>query len=75
MGTREIKANGGTRYEDHPHAYGDKTTAVMLILAVPGSSPRVWGQGIIADIQFRPPGIIPTRMGTSNAITLFGQGY
>ena len=26
----------------------------------------MWGQGIVADIQLRPPGIIPMRVGTRN---------
>ena len=31
-------------YEDHPHAYGDKRSYVLLQFPPAGSSPRVWGQ-------------------------------
>ena len=32
------------RYEDHPHACGDKRSVLQLKPVCPGSSPRVWGQ-------------------------------
>ncbi len=53
------------RSEDHPHACGDKPISFLFLDTSGGSSPRVWGQGIVADVQFCPPGIIPTRVGTS----------
>ena len=52
---------------DHPHACGDKSVQPYLTLYGLGSSPRVWGQGILdeeATLGFR---IIPTRVGTSSA--------
>ena len=30
---------------DHPHACGDKASAVPVLIRMLGSSPRVWGQG------------------------------
>ena len=45
MGTRpSAKAPGGVD-RDHPHAYGDKGGDVTTPKVLPGSSPRVWGQG------------------------------
>ena len=35
---------------DHPHAYGDKFSGVLISSSVIGSSPRVWGQGV-SDTQ------------------------
>ena len=49
---------------DHPHAYGDKISAVANAALKSGSSPRVWGQvehSPASEGLFR---IIPTRMGT-----------
>ena len=65
MGTSRKYAKNHKQQKDHPHAYGDKEQTERYISFQAGSSPRVWGQGVIADIEFSPPGIIPTRMGTS----------
>ena len=51
-------------YEDHPHACGDKTDLLRLVLVISESSPRVWGQDTIQQISQKLLGIIPTRVGT-----------
>ena len=38
--------------EDHPHACGDKTAATVCLLCGKGSSPRVWGQGILISTLY-----------------------
>ena len=53
---------------DHPHAYGNKGTAVVPLLNIIGSSPRVWGQVVCGRSCQLNTGIIPTRMGTRNVI-------
>ena len=45
MGTSCFFRAVPTCNEDHPHAYGDKITAIIQECAQRGSSPRVWGQG------------------------------
>ena len=50
---------------DHPHAYGDKLLPKSPVRKSAGSSPRVWGQGILTNSGATVQGIIPTRMGTS----------
>ena len=56
---------------DHPHACGDKTLGKATDTYHKGSSPRVWGQGIVArKIQFSAR-IIPTRVGTSFCNTCY----
>ena len=44
MGTRHFKKNSYNICQDHPHAYGDKTTMFTAMEQDEGSSPRVWGQ-------------------------------
>ena len=51
---------------DHPHAYGDKLALTGCLVALRGSSPRVWGQDIKNIRCSQIIRIIPTRMGTSN---------
>ena len=53
---------------DHPHAYGDKRVASTMSRQHTGSSPRVWGQDLLALAYVDVVGIIPTRMGTSTMI-------
>ena len=49
---------------DHPHACGDKYPSKNMLCSHPGSSPRVWGQGLyIAAVRIFER-IIPTRVGT-----------
>ena len=50
--------------QDHPHAYGDKIKKICSELKLDLSSPRVWGQDLIAITAQRVFRIIPTRMGT-----------
>ena len=50
---------------DHPHAYGDKPDTLEKTGNIEKSSPRVWGQAIIAGTMLVLSRIIPTRMGTS----------
>ena len=52
--------------KDHPHAYGDKLLGICICLKIAGSSPRVWGQGLVYRSRFWQIRIIPTRMGTSS---------
>ncbi len=44
MGTSPAEQTRLVSRQDHPHAYGDKTTIVGICAIVLGSSPRVWGQ-------------------------------
>ena len=55
-------------YRDHPHACGDKKYLRGQRLSLPGSSPRVWGQEKHSPRLLQQPGIIPTRVGTSEQI-------
>ena len=61
--TPDRKLTQGQR--DHPHAYGDKYVSRQAVQRPPGSSPRVWGQAVRNPNARTSPGIIPTRMGTS----------
>ena len=70
MGTRKRKSPERIRAWDHPHAYGDKGRFRWKILNVLGSSPRVWGQVDININITNGIGIIPTRMGTRNNISI-----
>ena len=65
MGTSIIHFFNPFFKTDHPHAYGDKPKVIILMLAVMGSSPRVWGQVSPFVTLIDLHGIIPTRMGTS----------
>ena len=67
MGTSD-KGIHPVRYSrDHPHAYGDKSSFHPCIVRSVGSSPRVWGQEYWRLTLRQLSGIIPTRMGTSQA--------
>ena len=64
MGTSILQVALVVNIKDHPHACGDKLILISDFSRVPGSSPRVWGQGkkrIIVPSELR---IIPTRVGT-----------
>ena len=50
---------------DHPHACGDKLHRLIRRLLKRGSSPRVWGQGMLPLLRLTRSRIIPTRVGTS----------
>ena len=66
MGTSIALCAGVAVVLDHPHAYGDKLLATMIVLNIIGSSPRVWGQASKFKSETSASRIIPTRMGTSN---------
>ena len=67
VGTRK-KANDEIENDkDHPHACGDKLSAVIGLIDGAGSSPRVWGQGNRRSYGNNRHRIIPTRVGTSTA--------
>ena len=68
MGTRAIAAFAAPIGRDHPHAYGDKPIRASLPSRDMGSSPRVWGQGMLMSTVTIVLRIIPTRMGTSLTI-------
>ena len=66
MGTRQRYFDKRRRNRDHPHAYGDKGDKKSLVRVAMGSSPRVWGQAVLVNAVKAYPGIIPTRVGTSD---------
>ena len=48
VGTSSSDKQNSRSKRDHPHACGDKSMTVAEIVPYTGSSPRVWGQGLIA---------------------------
>ncbi len=52
------------KFQDHPHACGDKTHRKKGAVHFLGSSPRVWGQARKDNCGGVTAGIIPTRVGT-----------
>ncbi len=66
VGTSLYSFCGYTGRQDHPHACGDKKSITIIKKKVRGSSPRVWGQVVVAMPAVLVCGIIPTRVGTSN---------
>ena len=70
MGTRcHFYPNHG-QGKDHPHAYGDKRCRHPQRPPSQGSSPRVWGQVGCSRREVANYGIIPTRMGTREAMSV-----
>ena len=67
VGTRVLQNLLSLQRKDHPHACGDKITAIILECVQRGSSPRVWGQEILKNLGYATARIIPTRVGTSKA--------
>ena len=65
VGTSEKSVLRNYMEGDHPHACGDKPLFIASLIAVLGSSPRVWGQGVVVAAQMAVIRIIPTRVGTS----------
>ena len=67
VGTRLCGVPHSGAVRDHPHACGDKTSAVPSGTLLSGSSPRVWGQ--VRNSRFSAGNfrIIPTRVGTSSS--------
>ena len=68
VGTRSYLRATKTITKDHPHACGDKKCLIVIVRGLRGSSPRVWGQGYIRHTNNTIRGIIPTRVGTSQAV-------
>ncbi len=68
VGTSYRSARTGNSGGDHPHACGDKSLCFEVLPLVSGSSPRVWGQAILALFALKSSRIIPTRVGTSNYV-------
>ena len=65
VGTRKVKTKGDIKFEDHPHACGDKFALLYTDVQCLGSSPCVWGQAC-CKYNFNPIlRIIPMRVGTS----------
>ena len=75
MGTRLRDDAMQQLAEDHPHAYGDKTFYGFPHFLRGGSSPRVWGQVILVTVLASIYRIIPTRMGTRQALDKAGVSY
>ena len=69
VGRRSPAAEGDPANADHPHACGEKDTAIHDEVTYVGSSPRVWGE----EGSWRPGRwrrrIIPTRVGRSSSAT------
>ncbi len=68
MGTRTLYLSADVVIKDHPHAYGDKYNVGGTTPSKKGSSPRVWGQVLKKYSDAIINRIIPTRMGTRDAI-------
>ena len=65
VGTRGYSVSACVVVWDHPHACGDKTSAVTPSVKILGSSPCVWGQvKNCANCRYGHR-IIPMRVGTS----------
>ena len=73
MGTRSFLLPYLENKGDHPHACGDKISAMICVAVLIGSSPRVWGQVFTTAIWDLEEGIIPTRMGTSDGISGYDE--
>ena len=65
VGTSGLSEKIETLVQDHPHACGDKRSSGTQRREGTGSSPRVWGQGLISMYNIFITRIIPTRVGTS----------
>ena len=74
MGTSNIKFNKNEPSKDHPHACGDKQYTHIQVGYRPGSSPRVWGQVVVAMPAVLVCGIIPTRVGTRTSTNFAPSG-
>ena len=64
VGTRTSDVKNADGEWDHPHACGDKTTAILGLNLTPGSSPCVWGQANLDTVNHQSTRIIPMRVGT-----------
>ena len=70
VGTRAVRNKRYCRWQDHPHACGDKIDEMGELEIEVGSSPRVWGQDFEKIITIPIHRIIPTRVGTSSAVVI-----
>ena len=61
-------------HRDHPHAFNDTSCSEISSPIYSGSSPRVWGQGVMAVLSVDEYRIIPTRVGTSRPRPALLQG-
>ena len=64
VGTRLDRIDISVRFEDHPHACGDKKKDIQMLNPLRGSSPCVWGQVCASVAHCARVGIIPMRVGT-----------
>ena len=74
MGTSQPFVSPPINSGDHPHAYGDKNYTYIVTGYNQGSSPRVWGQESLHNLNLRSRRIIPTRMGTSYCSVAMNTG-
>ncbi len=58
------------KFQDHPHACGDKSENIIFIHPTAGSSPRVWGQEQPRAETSQNSLIIPTRVGTRENVPI-----
>ena len=65
VGTRGDMLSISPRWNNHPHACGDKRANREKCKYKLGSSPRVWGQESVKCVDDDSTRIIPTRVGTS----------
>ena len=68
VGTSDTCALCVKKFQDHPHACGDKKYLRAQRLSLQGSSPRVWGQEYGLRSAGAKKRIIPTRVGTSTGL-------
>ena len=64
VGTSSLRLASLRLRWDHPHACGDKVSVALPSVSAVGSSPRVWGQVVVSNLNIKNCGIIPTRVGT-----------
>ena len=75
VGTSDFYSSFNSSLQDHPHACGDKVVLYVVVSVKLGSSPRVWGQAQLFIFPVKPPGIIPTRVGTRMLHDQFAEYY
>ena len=68
VGTSDTCALCVKKFQDHPHACGDKSLEKLFKLTDTGSSPCVWGQGVLTLTAQDNAGIIPMRVGTRTVL-------
>jgi len=63
VGKSATRRAGSPQTSDHPHACGEKPVVFEVQDVLDGSSPRVWGKGVLAIAVVFDFRIIPTRVG------------